>query len=193
MDIDAVVQERLDNDADFQNSLVELSDEDKAQAIEEKRREVVKSEFASLVEKAKKNEEIARDQKIRAEKAEELAKNAKQTQKQEVEGLSQKDVIYLAKTDIHEDDIDEVVEYAKLKKITVADAHKFYKPILAERDEERKTAQATQTKGGARTTSKITPEAILEKAVKGQISDSDDEIALLAEARRKQERAKLGK
>lgn len=121
------------------------------------------------------------------------AEKPEPTEKQEVEGLSQKDVIYLAKTDIHQDDIDEVVEYAKLKKITVADAHKFFKPILAERDEERKTAQATQTKGGTRSTSKITPEAILEKANKGQFSDSDDEIALLAEARRKQERAKLGK
>lgn len=88
-------------------------------------------------------------------------------------GLSQKDVIYLAKADIHEEDIDEVVELAKLKKVSVAEAHKFMAPILKERQEERQTALATQSRGGNRGTSKETPEVLISKAIRGEEVDPE--------------------
>lgn len=88
-------------------------------------------------------------------------------------GLSTKDTIYIAKADIHEDDIEEVLELAQLKKVSVKEAHDFMRPILKERQEERKTAQATQVRGGTRGTSKDTHEAILAKADKGEDVDAE--------------------
>jgi len=108
---------------------------------------------------------------------------------EKTDGLSQKDVIYLAKADIHEDDADDVVNYAQKMGVSVKEAHEHYKPILAERAEERKTAQATQTKGGTRGTTQPTPEALLEKARKGEVSE--DDIDKLVEAKRIKEREHL--
>jgi hypothetical protein len=100
------------------------------------------------------------------------------------DGLSNKDVLFLAKADIHEDDLDDVIDYARLKKIPVAEAHKFMKPILAERAEERRTAAATRTGSGARGASKATGDDLLRKADQsGEVPESDDGIKALVEAR----------
>src|SRR5690606_10314539 len=50
------------------------------------------------------------------------------------DNLSQKDMFALIKADVHEDDISEVADYAKLKGITVAEALKapVVKTILSE-------------------------------------------------------------
>ncbi|KKL92947.1 hypothetical protein LCGC14_1879570, partial [marine sediment metagenome] len=67
--------------------------------------------------------------KIRAEKAEtKLKESTKETTKKEVEetkedsNLSVKDGIVLAKADIHEEDMDEVIDYAKSKSISISEA-----------------------------------------------------------------------
>ncbi len=103
----------------------------------------------------------------------------------DTDGLSSKDVIFLAKTDIHEEDIAEVTDLAKLKKISVAEAYKYLKPVLDVREEERKTAQATQTKGG-RGTSTTKPEELLRRASQGQIPQDDEGIEALVAAREAQ-------
>src|SRR3990167_11067104 len=74
MDIDTAVQEKIDNDTEFQTSLTDLSEEDKQVAINEKRSVLIKSEFESLDKIAKENEKKFNDQKLRAEKAEEALK-----------------------------------------------------------------------------------------------------------------------
>lgn len=101
----------------------------------------------------------------------------------QTEGLSQKDVIYLAKADIHENDVDEVTKYAQKMGVSVKEAHEFYKPILNERNEERKTAQATQTKGGSRGSSKTSGDDLINQASIGKLPESDEDINKLAEAR----------
>lgn len=99
-------------------------------------------------------------------------------------GLSNKDVLYLAKANINEADIDEIVNYAQKMGVTVKDAHEHYAPILKERQEERRTAAATVTKGGNRGVAKETPEAIVAEAEKGNLPDeSDAAIEKLAAAR----------
>ena len=188
MDIDTAVQEKIDNDTEFQTSLTDLSEEDKQVAINEKRSVLIKSEFESLDKIAKENEKKFNDQKLRAEKAENELKNNKVVPKEE--GLSQKDVIYLAKADIHEEDVDEVVELAKLKKITVAEAHKYMTPILETRAEERKTASATQTKGGARGSVKVTGEDLMAQARKGKLPETDEDWDKLQLARLEAKRTK---
>lgn len=98
--------------------------------------------------------------------------------------LTEKDRIFLAKADIHEDDLDEVLDRAKSKGISVKDALAQVKPLLDARTEERRTAAATHTKGGARGAAKPTGNDLLEKAERtGEIPDSDDGIQAIAEAR----------
>lgn len=99
-------------------------------------------------------------------------------------GLSEKDVVYLAKTDIHEEDIDEVLEMAKLKfGGDVRKAHQFMKPILAEKAEKRKTSETSHTGSARRSSQKLSDEALLEKASTGNIPESDEEIQRLIRAK----------
>lgn len=133
-------------------------------------------------EEATKNKELADNYKVRAEKAESKKKEEKPAEEPKVEpGLSQKDMIIIAKSDVHEDDLDEVIDYAKYKDISVAEALKtgVITTLLQEKNEERETAQATQTKGGHKGSVKQSEESIIEKARKGQEVDPEK----VAEAR----------
>jgi len=130
-----------------------------------------------------KAEELARNYKIRAEKAEKLAKSTNFTgdtaTKKEGE-LSTPDVIFLAKTDIHDDDMEDVLKHAKLHKVSMKEAYSFLKPILDVRKEQRQTSQATHTRGSARGSSKISDETLLENAKRGKLPDNDADMLRLA-------------
>lgn len=180
MDIHAVVEDKLNNDTEFHSSLEGLADEDRSNAINQRRTELINQEVSSLAEAKKKAEQIAADQKRRAEKAEEEAKKSHTIQPTQNEGLSDDDLLYVARAPIHQDDVKDVVELAKLKKIPVAEAHKFMEPILERRSEERKTAEAAHTKGSARGTITDTPESLIAKAQQGNLSEA--EIDKLVEA-----------
>lgn len=91
--------------------------------------------------------------------------------------LPSEDIIYLSKADIHEDDIKEVVNYAKKMGLGVKEAHAFYKPILKERAEMRKTAEVSNTGTSRRSTSKPSDADLLKKAQEGELPEDPDEIA----------------
>ena len=103
--------------------------------------------------------------------------------------LSAKDALLLAKANVDLEDVDEVVDFAKYRKITIAEAlqNNTLKAILTDSQEKRKTALATQTSGTRKTTAP-TIEALTEKAQKGELSES--EIDKLVELRME---AKLNK
>jgi len=131
-----------------------------------------------------KQKELANNYKIRAEKAEAEAKKLKlkkEKVKEESPELSQKDVIFLAKADIPEDLIDEVVDYAKYKGISVAESYNSstMQALISEKKEEAKTAEATQVRGGQRGAMKQSEESIIEKARQGKEIDPEK----VAEAR----------
>lgn len=100
--------------------------------------------------------------------------------------LSQKDLYALMKADVAEDDVEYVQKFARLEGITVAEAIKNddLKGMLSLRAEKRAVAQATNTKGTPRGTAKISGEALLERASKGQLPDSDDEMEKMVAARK---------
>jgi hypothetical protein len=100
------------------------------------------------------------------------------------ESLSAKDALLLAKAEVDIDDVDEVVDFAKYRKITIAEALKSstLKAILTERAEERRTALAAQTRN-TRSAKTPTADSLLDKARKGEIPDSADAIETLAKAR----------
>lgn len=190
-ELEASVQAKIAADNDFQTSLADLSDDEKAQKLDERKSEEFNRELSTLKEgseKAAKAQELADNYKVRAEKAEaKLKEGAPLTAKQE-DGLSNKDILFLAKADIHEDDMDEVLDWAKFKKVAVSEAYKQMKDVLDVRTEQRKTAQATQTRGGARGASKVSGEDLLSKAEKtGEVPTTDEgmsELFLARQARR---------
>src|SRR3990167_8840786 len=113
----ASIEEKINSDTDFQATLADLSDEDKETAITEKRTELIDAELA-------KEAELATNYKVRAEKAEALAKQLKIKPEDKPEApttpeLSLKDIRALQ--DVHDDDVDELVEYAKFKGVSVAE------------------------------------------------------------------------
>lgn len=126
-------------------------------------------------EALKKANELADNYKIRAEKAEKEAKEEKSD-------IASKDILYLAKADIHEDDLNDVLEWAKFKNISVHEAHKQLKGTLDVRAEERKTAEAANTKS-TRSSSAVTGEKLLERALQNELPEKDEDIERLAEAR----------
>lgn len=102
----------------------------------------------------------------------------------QTDGLSSKDVLFLAKVDVHADDIDDVLDWAKFKKVSVTEAYKQLKGVLDVKAEERKTAAVTQTKGSPRGTTKITSEDLLQKAeLSGEVPDTAEGLRQLAQAR----------
>ena len=97
------------------------------------------------------------------------------------EGLTNKDILYFAKADIHEDDIDTVLEWSKFKNISVKEAHNELKAVLATKSEERRSAQATQIRG-ARGATASTAQDLISNARKGILSEKDEDIEALAMA-----------
>lgn len=181
-EIDASVQSKLEADSDFQTSIANLPEEDKIQKIEEKKSELREAELNDLKSRADrttKAEEVASNQKIRAEKAEAAAKGKVSTG-----DLSQADILYVAKADIPEEDLPEVADYAKLKGISVKAAHEFLQPVLEDREEKRRTAAATSTGRGGRGASEETGADLLAKAEQtGEVPDTDKGMNELFKAR----------
>lgn len=193
--LDALIQEKLDADTDFMDSLAYLSDEDKEQAIQNKKSELLAQEFKSLSDKAKEAEkakELAENYKIRAEKAEKAFKGEKTPKNEKNEELSSRDIIALTKANIADEDIDVVLDYAKFKKISVPEAlqSSVVKATLAENEEFRKTAAAANIGAGRRGVQQISEDALLSEFKSGKIPETEDEMNRLALARMK---ARAGK
>ena len=141
---------------------------------------------AEEIEELKKKAEVSSQNFERAKKAEEDLKKLREKAATEQNGLSQQDVLVLAKADIHEDDLDEVIEFARFKKIPIKEALKnpTVKGILATKAEERKTAEVTLTRGGQRAASKVSGEDLLAKAERtGELPESEADLQALFKAR----------
>lgn len=101
--------------------------------------------------------------------------------------LTFKDQLALSNAQIHEDDLDEVVEYAKFKKISVSEALKsnVIKASIEEKSQLRKSAEATNTKPVRRGAVAPTAADVLSKAMKGDLPEpGSPEAELLWRARR---------
>lgn len=181
--LEATIQARVDSDTEFQSSIKDLSDEEKSQKLDERKSEEFNKELLTLKEgsdKAIKTQELADNYKTRAEKAEKLLEGKNGVKE---DGLSNTDILYLAKADIHEDDLQDVLDWSKFKKLSVKEAHSALKETLKVREEQRRTAAATQTGRGSRSQTNNTGETLLKKADAGELPESEQEIQKLAEAR----------
>lgn len=183
MDLNSLVQEKIDADVDFQATLVALPEEEREQVLSTKRSEVLSSEFANLrtkADEADKLKELADNYKVRAEKAE-----RERNQTRNDDRMPEKDLLYIAKSDIHQDDLEEVLEWAKFKKVSVPEAHKMLKATLDIRSEERRTAEGSNVTNARRSSAKISEETLIEKATAGDLPENDGDIERLISAKMK--------
>lgn len=98
--------------------------------------------------------------------------------------LTPKDTLALIEAKVSAEDFDEVIRVAKILGKTVAEAvkDKTLQSILRDRAEERQTAIAAQTKS-PRGIAKPNGDELIEKANRGQLPDSEEDIDRLTEAR----------
>lgn len=101
--------------------------------------------------------------------------------------VSQKDLYALGQANVHIDDFDDVVEYAKFKKISVQEALKLdvIKTTLANKSEFRKTAEVSNTGASRRGAVKISDDVLQSNLMDGKIPEKgSDEAERLFWARR---------
>lgn len=166
-----VTEETLDTQ---EEAIVDADSDDTQEDIED---------IEELKAKLAKAEELANNYKVRAEKAE---KSKVQPTHKEAQGLSITDQMALVRADVHEDDLEEVQEFAKFKKITIAEALKtpMLKSILLDNKEKRDTAIAANITSSKRVSGKVSDETIFTKAMKGELPESDEELARLWKLRK---------
>lgn len=187
-DIETVVQGKLDADTVFQESLANLSDEEKNTAIATKRKELVNAEFKSLADDRDKNKTISEDQKKRAEKAEADLKKFTPADGEKDTELSPEDIFVLVENKVPKEDLDEVKKAAKLLGKSIPDALQddMVQGILKKRQEVRASAKAANGGDGRGGQKKMTDAEILDNANKGILPEKGSaEAEQLFHARRK--------
>lgn len=121
---------------------------------------------------------------LQAQKEHWREKANKQTVPENQSGLTETDRVYLNRqTDINIEDVDELIETAiKLGK-TVRETHEFMKPILKEREQNRKSNEAMETKSSRQTRTRD-PQQLLENArITGQVPENEDDMRAFVQAR----------
>jgi hypothetical protein len=171
--LDVLVQEKLDADTEFHTSLEGKSDDERNAAITAKRTEIMNTEWT-------KAQEYARNQKIRAEKAEEKPNKPTTTAKKDDDNnLSSVDTIAIIKANVHEDDIEEVIKASKLLGKSISETLKdaTFKTILNTREEERKTAEAANTNTAKPGTKQVSGDELKQNLSKGQVPEKGSKEA----------------
>lgn len=166
--------------------LGEKTEEDLINEWEEKKAKELEAEKQKILDEAQKAKELADNYKIRAEKAEKAERNVRKDDNETPKNdLSQMDIIALVKADIADDDIDDIRDYARLKKISVKEAlnSSVIKTLMAERKEERVTAQATSIGNNRAGSKAMTGNELLRKAEAGEFPESDEEVEKLVNTR----------
>ena len=174
---------QVENSNQQEEEVLETSDE---QTNDEQEEGESLEEYKTRLAKA---EELANNYKIRAEKAEKMAKSARnepQKASPKAGDLNSKDLYALMESKVPQDDVDEVVEYAKFKGISVSDALKtnFIKTTLSEKAEQRTVAEASNTGSSRRASYKVSDDTLLAKARKGEMPDNDEDLIRLIRARK---------
>lgn len=171
--LDVLVQEKLDADTGFLATLEGKTDEERNTAMSAKRTEIMNTEWS-------KAQEYARNQKIRAEKAEEKPNKPTITAKKDDDSnLSSVDTIAIIKANVHEDDIEEVIKASKLLGKSISETLKdsTFKTILNTREEERKTAEATNTNTAKPGTKQVSGDELKQNLSKGQVPEKGSKEA----------------
>lgn len=150
--------------------------------------EIIEEEEVDVEALKKQNATLQAQKDHWKKKFDEKGETSKEKPKAEVKdgNLSQTDLIAILKANVAEDDIEEIAEYAKLKRISISEALKtnVVKSILNDKEEQRNVARATNTGNVRRVGSKVADDVLLEKAQTGVFPDSDADLVRLIKARK---------
>lgn len=170
---DTVVQEALDADQEFQTTLSGLEDYERAEAVSKKRGEVSDHLYQTLSADAKKQADIAKDQQIRAKKAETERDELLKKGAPKDDALSPSEMYVLVAAQVPPEDVPEVQKAAKLLGMDITTALKdpMVQSVLKQRAETRATANATDTSGKKAPVGQTTDQELLDKASKGDLPE----------------------
>jgi hypothetical protein len=99
--------------------------------------------------------------------------------------LNQSDFLALVRNNVHEEDVEDIVDYAKLKGISIREAlnSPIVKTIIGDKQEARKTAETASVKTSRRGQAGLSDEELLANASKGIIPESASDIQRLNKLR----------
>lgn len=162
---------------------VEPKDDDNADT------EVLKQKNQELYEQLKKAKGFIRDQKTGHWVKKE------QPRPQEVTGtgdITKTELYSLVKANVPDEDVNEVVIYARSHNISVTDALKTaeVKAILGVKQDYRKSAEAASIHSSRYGASEISNEVLINNALKGSMPDNEEDINRLIKARIEEKRVK---
>lgn len=150
---------------------LDFSDEEDVEALKEK-----------LQKLERENATLASQKKHWRDKAENKSNSAAPSKEVKADSaLSLKDQMAIMQANIDPDDLDEVLEYAQFKKISVVEAIKspVVKNLLSEKNEQRQSAVAASSSSQRRGATKLTDDALVKKVQTGYLPESDEEIERL--------------
>lgn len=173
---------------------------DDSEVLETTDTETEQEENTEEVEKEEEEQEDEEKVALRKEKEElekknkQLYERLKKTDKAPAtqSSLSAKDFLALKDANITAEDFDEVQDYAKFRKISIAEAlaNPTLKSILRDKAEERRTEQAKETRS-PRGIAKTTGEDLLQKAEKtNEIPTTEEGMESIIRARLERKRSK---
>lgn len=138
-------------------------------------------------DKRVKAEEIAENQRIRAEKAEARAKQFKEAAKP---ALSSSDLLAVTNANIHEDDIERVERFAKSEGLSIKEAlkHVELKAILDVRGEYRRSENAVNIQNVRAGNAQVSDEKLVQDASQGKFPDDDYGVERLVAAKAREYR-----
>ena len=158
-DIITLVDEKISADTDFAAELETLTDEEKETKTAEKRAELIKQEYQTLVERLAKGSELANNYKIRAEKAEQAIKAKTPIVENKINDPQLSDELKLIAKGLSDEAIEQAKVIAKGKGITLSEAIKDPLFALVQQDlaekEKREKAKLGASKGSGETEEEI--------------------------------------
>lgn len=184
------MDEETHDEADISTQQEETVDLDTTEEEDGYYQEEEAEDVEAIKARAEKAEELAKNYKIRAEKAEKLAKGKTETKEAaspKTGDMSSKDLYALMTAKVSPEDIDEVKDYASLKKISISEALKssVIKSILSEKEEQRNVSTASNVGSSKRGSSKVSDETLLKNFQKNILPESDEDFERLAAIRNK--------
>lgn len=184
VDAEAVIEAQIDTEQDSEKTteaektVVDTEDEGAEPEYTEHERK--------MFDRAKKAEVEVKELKAKLKTLE------NKQQPQDSSQLSPMDTIALVNAKItNKEDIEDVADYARFKKISVSEALNsgVMKTHLAQKAEERASAEAANTSGSRRSSGKVTDDTLLANWEKGILPESEDDIRRLWRARQGKKRA----
>lgn len=158
---ETTVEETTQNDTDVEETTTEAEAE-----------ETTEESLEDRIARLEKENHTLKIQKGKIKAKAERAATVPDTPKVELTNL---DILAIAKSDVHEEDLDRVTKFAQMEGISVKDAlvHDDLQAILERRAEARKVAAASNTGNSKAGTAEVTGDTLLRDASAGKLPDPD--------------------